>query len=567
MQTSATKKELSMRLRYVISTLSLLIGGCGGSGTGTPVTHPADASAQFLPVSANASNGSLDSRSTGLFVFSSSSPQDPPKQITTGPVIGLSAHVQHTVDAQGMVSAGRPDELFYTTLDPSGNNHVWLLDVTGTSSLVPKQLSNLTLPYYMEHFGPGANGPVLYCRSRAISKNLTDPASVLLFLSVPTSASPYCTTDPVTTRWYLLHSSDGSTTVPVDLPLLSSEILPLYSPTGALAGLVAVDAAHNLNFYGDETLANPHVLLTNVSTIVPRQEHSAGLISSNPTYSFLEVRQTGITSTETIYRIDYTGAISGALYSYSASLNGALVESNTLYLAEVHGNTNPFMELVTRIPGDGTASQVLSTVSTQQAGWLPVLEGVSGANLVFSAATAQQQWMVQTLAKGAPGAITTLRTYDGVTSVGIAGGDILVSATKVSSGQVTTFQSSSQIMDSAGTDLQALTPSSTFISAGTPVVQVRDIAGTDGGPGGGTLFSIDLSQPSAPVSTALKTVGGAAFSFRSGAPNVYFSQVTPTLDVAEDGGGGLIVDLTKHTVVPVSIPNATIYFLMSGLVN
>ena len=86
-------------------------------------------------------------------------------------------------------------------------------------SNVPKQLSNLTLPYYMEHFGPGDSGPVVYCSSQAISKNLTDPASVLLFLSVPTSALPYCPTEPATTRWYLLHSSDGSATVPVDLPV------------------------------------------------------------------------------------------------------------------------------------------------------------------------------------------------------------------------------------------------------------------------------------------------------------------------------------------------------------
>jgi hypothetical protein len=127
------KKGLSMRLRYVISTLSLLVCGCGASGTDTPSTpppNPADASALFLPVSAFASNGSLDARSTGLFVFSSKSPEDLPKQITTQPVTQLGAHVQQTLDAQGVVSAGNPDQLFYTTFDPSGDNHVWLLDVT-----------------------------------------------------------------------------------------------------------------------------------------------------------------------------------------------------------------------------------------------------------------------------------------------------------------------------------------------------------------------------------------------------------------------------------------------------
>jgi len=556
-----------MHWRYAISTLSLLVCGCGASGTDTslmPRPNPADASALFLPVSAYASNGSLDARSTGLFVFSSKSPEDLPKQITTQPVTQLGAHVQQTVDAQGVVSAGNPDQLFYATSDPSGDNHVWLLDVTGTSRLVPKQLSSLTLPYYIEHIGPGVNGPVMFCSSQVIAKKLSDPASVLLFVSVPTNQLPYCTSDPVTTQWYLLHSSDGSATPPVSLPLLSSAILPLYSPEGVLAGLVAVDAAHNLNFYPDETLANPRVLLTNVSSITPRQERHSGLVASNPTYSFLEVRETASGSAGTVYRIDYTGAISGALYNLLGSSNGAVVESNTLFITDVHSNPGLFTESVVRIPGDGTGAQVLSTVNAQQGSWLPVLAGISGPNLVLSAGTPQQQWLVQTLTKGAPGELTTIGTYDGVASVEIVGGDILVTAARVTTSPALTYQWSTQVLGSAGTELQALTPSSAFISSGTSVVQVRDIADTDGGLGGGKLITLDLSQPSAPVSAPLKTAGGAPISFPSGAPYVFFDQINPTLAVADNAGGGLIADLTHRTVVPVFIPNASISFLMTS---
>lgn len=549
-----------MRLRLTISTLSLLVCGCGGSGTDTPLTPPpntGDASALFLPLNGSASNGSLDARSTGLFVFSSKSPQDPPKQITTQPVAELGAHVQQTVDAQGVVSAGNPDQFFYTTVDPSGANHVWLLDVTGNSRLVPKQLSSLTLPYLVEHIGPGVNGPVMFCRSQVITKKLSDPASVLLFFSVPTSEGLYCTIDPVTTQWYLLHSSDGPATPPVSLRLLSSAILPLYSPEGVLAGLVAVDAAQNLNFYPDETLANPRVLLTNVSSITPRQERHSGLVAANPTYSFLEVRPTANGVTNTVYRIDYTGAISGALYHLFGSTAGAAVESNTLFISDVHDSPN--LASVVRIPGDGTGAQVLSTVSAQQASWLPVLAGISGPNLVLSAGTFQQQSLVQTLSKSAPGELRTIGTYDGVVSVEIVGGDILVTAARFT----TTYQSSTQVFDSAGTELQALTPSSAFISSGTSVVQVRDIAATDGGLGGGRLSTLDLSQPSAPVLVPLKTAGGAPFSLPSGDPYVFFEQISPTLAVANDSGGGLIADLTHGTVVPVSIPNARISFLMT----
>jgi hypothetical protein len=247
---------------------------------------------------------------------------------------------------------------------------------------------------------------------------------------------------------------------------LSSAILPLYSPEGVLAGLVAVDAAHNLNFYPDETLANPHVLLTNVRSITPRQERHSGLVASNPTYSFLEALPIANGSDGTVYRIDYTGAISGALYNFFGSADGAVVESNTLFITEVHDNPGFFTESVVRIPGDGTGAQVLSTVYAQQGSWLPVLAGISGPNLLLCAGTPQQQSLVQTLTKGAPGELTTIGTYDGVASVGIVGGDILVTATRITTSPALTFQSSTQVVDSAGTELQALTPDS--------VVQLAD---------------------------------------------------------------------------------------------
>jgi hypothetical protein len=85
---------------------------------------------------------------------------------------------------------------------------------------------------------------------------------------------------------------------------------------------------------------------------------------------------------------------------------------------------------------------------------------------LLCAGTPQQQSLVQTLTKGAPGELTTIGTYDGVASVGIVGGDILVTATRITTSPALTFQLSTQVVDSAGTELQALTPDS--------VVQLAD---------------------------------------------------------------------------------------------
>ena len=67
--------------------------------------------------------------------------------------------------------------------------------------------------------------------------------------------------------------------------------------------------------------------------------------------------------------------------------------------------------------------------------------------------------------------------------------------------------------------LQAFLPSSSFVSNGAPVLQVRNI--TDAGYlGGGEVYALDLGQPASPTPVALKLVTGAAFTLPSGTNNV-----------------------------------------------
>lgn len=558
-----------MRLRHVISILSLLICGCGASGTDDSSPPSDDPSAPFLPVNAFTSGDSPDPASTGLFVFSSHSPTEPPKRITTQPVLVLGAHVSQSLDAQGKMHAGNPDLLFFTSEEPGGDHHVWSLNVTGNSNLVPRQLSSLTLPYYQEHFGPGVNGPLVACGSQAIAKDLSDPTSVLLFISVPTSQFPYCTTNPATTQWYLLRWSDGPGTPPVSLPLLTSAILPLYRPDGILAGLVAVDSAHNLSLYPDETMTNARVLLTDVVSVRSRQERGPRLEVSDPTYSFLQVMQAPGALYGSVYRIDYTGHISGSLHDFAGSVDEAVVESNTLFVTEANSYPGYSTELVARVPGDGSAAQVLSNFykSDLQGGGLPVLAGISGPTLVLSAVTPQQQDLVQTLRKDGPGDPVTIGTYDDGIDVRVVDGDILVSVFSNTTNPegVTQYQSSTQVMDSTGAVLQPLTPSSEFLSGSTPLLQVRGIADTGGGVGGGKLYTLDLSQPSAPLSPAFELIGGAPFSFPSNSQYVglTYNQIDSSHAFVQYGDRGLVLDLARRIVVPVSIPNASLSFLLT----
>src|SRR5262249_32865583 len=155
---------------------------------------------------------------------------------------------------------------------------------------------------------------------------------------------------------------------------------------------------------------NPRLLRQNVYTFVPEQEASAGqisLISSNPTYSYLLVRTSAALPGAT-YRVDYSGSISADLYDFQGSYGfGIVVDSGNMYFTQTTGDFGNFFETVGRVPGDGGPVQTLGSTSAQQNSWLRTLAGVSGSNLVFSGATPDQLWQVQTLPKDAPGTFTT----------------------------------------------------------------------------------------------------------------------------------------------------------------
>jgi hypothetical protein len=545
--------------------------------TNVSVTCTTDPATVFLPISATAVPPSTAPGATGLFVTSSKSPADPPIQITTDGIKWLGLQSQYTLSAQGTASAGNISALIYTTLNSSSGDHVWSLNLSGTSPLVPTQLSNLTIPYHTVPFKGGGVTPVQFCRSLVIPKNLADSGSAFLILALPTDATSLCDGSSSGFKWLLIHSSDGPTSDPVSLPALSglalsATVLPLYRPDGALAGLVTTDASNNLDFYPDETFTNPHVLLANIASFTPRQEAPSvpiATISANPIYSFLLVQPSGVSSGRSaVYRIDYSGSISADLYDAQNSFNGLVVNSGNLYFTDTSTTSNASVESVGRIPSDGGSVQILGSATSAQGSWLPALQGISGSHLVFSASTPQQQWNIQTLPTDMPGTFTTIGSYNsGVPFVSIAGGDVFVSVIDISSSPDLRVAYSTQILDITGNVLQAYTPSSYFISSGAPIMQERDITGTTD-LGGGGMYVVDLSQPSAPVPVALKTVTGSAFNLPSGTDSVYFKPVTPTISLAQHSsftggtpGPALVYDLTKGTIVPVSIPNSNIWFL------
>jgi hypothetical protein len=340
--------------------------------TSVLVTCTTDPATVFVPMSASPVTGSAVPGTSGLFVIASKSPGDPPIQITQESSVFLGLQAQYTLSPQGKARAVGPGTLMYTTLNSSGGDHVWSLNLAGTSTLVPTQLSNLTIPNHTQLIpgGGGATASVQYCQSQVIPKNLADPSSAFLILTLPNDTTLLCLPTAAAFKWLLIHSGDGPATDPVNLPALRGSILPLYRPDGVLAGLVAMDASNNLNFYPDETFANPRLLLANVAYFAPLQEASAGAISrisSDPTYSFLEVTPANSNSgLRSVYRVDSSGSISADLYDILSEFRNAVVDSGNLYLTTLSEPPPWYSESVRRIPSDGGAVQLLGSASADQ---------------------------------------------------------------------------------------------------------------------------------------------------------------------------------------------------------
>ena len=519
------------------------------------VTCTTDPATVFLPLTA---------APNGLFVITSKSIADSPIQITAGDITSLGLVRRYTLGSSGTLSYdSAPESLVYTTVSPAGSGHVWLLDLSGSSALVPRQLGSLTIPYSTTGTIGGVPIPTPYCAINTILKNLTDPNSAFLVLALPGEGTD-CR-DVAHAQWFLIHSQDSPDTVPLILPNISTStqgdtppiytpILPLYRPDGALGGLVTMDKSSNLNFYPDETFTNPVQLLANVQAFwaeqAPPPLSSRTNVSTEPGYSYLVVQTPSSAGSvaASVYRVDYSGTISPDLYDAQFSnLDDAVVDSGNVYFVDSTLTPQGWLPFVVEIPSGGGAAQILYLPATPAAS-PGLLIGLSGTHLVFRNAT-DTALSVETLPVGAPATPTTIANYNETGDLFLAAGDIFIS-----------LPHSTRILDDAGTELQTDLADSAFFSnlnsLGAPVLQVRNITAV----GGSQVYALDLSQPGAPIAVLLKATNGAAFSLPSYANSAGLTPITANVGVGEtalDPEGpriGLVYDLAKDVIVTVSIP-------------
>lgn len=513
-----------------------------GSGTANDnvsnvsVTCTADPATAYLPLIAFPATGATGG-ATGLVVISTKAPGDTPIQVVNERTEYMASLRQ---------SNGSPYAAFYTTFHTDGSNHLWSLSLTGNSTLVPAQVSNLTLPYYTFTVG-GALGEHFFCSLTPIAKNLNDPGSAFLILGLPTDPTTACLAEPTTLKWLLVHPTDSASTNPVTPPI-ASQVLPLYDANGTLAGLVAMDTGHHLNFYADETFANPIQLLANVGYFSWQ--------TTDSTFAYLNVLPVGSDMFNptggSVYKIDSSGALSSDLYDYPGiASNLTIADQDHAYFLSGPSAGGQQAEAVIQI-SQGVA-QTLYTFTTSPT-TSPIILGYAGQHLIFlePAGTGQN---LESLAVGSPGTPATIGTYSSYPSVTLLGGDLLVTTPYYLSSE----QASTELLDASGTALRPTLLGSAFISSTSPALMVNNIPGPNS-LAGGEIDVLDLSQP-ASNGTPLKLASGATYTVPSGGDtDAALHQVTATVGIGSDGLQPVEYDLSTGVITPISLANTRLSF-------
>jgi len=448
---------------------------------------------------------------------------------------------------------GTPTRRFYTTVNEKGGDHLWTLDLTEKSTLAPVQVSNLSFPLVPEPL-PAANYPgvIELCSSRVILGNLDNPDTAMLIMSLPSPDPQVVCGKPG--QVLLVYPTDGATTAPIQLPIGSAQVLPLYQATRALAGIVALDSAQNLNFYPDATFSHPTQLLSNVSAMSIWQEPppSPGQdVSANPTYAYLVVKQNGATSAGKVYRIDATGTISADLYDFQSPNDGfPIVTDDTVYFVDPGTvNVPPGIQVISH----GMPAKSLYSFN-QQLVEVPYLRGLAGQQLVFQTRVdLRSPMLVQALTIGGAGAPTTLASSSQFPDVGVAGNNVLITYADIGNHAVSY---STQIVDTSGAILRTTTAGSAFLSfAPPPVLQSSNMT---------TAPEIDVVNLSQPTSNgaALTTAAGSTFTLPANAVPI-LTPITAEMGigVVATGTGPAetwVYDLTTRIATPILVPNFTL---------
>jgi hypothetical protein len=585
----------------LVSTIALALVACGaaavtgGSGSGV-ATGPdpgsggsggSGGSAFYLPFVASTTG----SGATGVFVIPSNDLSATPIFVTKTAagtqavdVVGFSK--TRTVNSSNVVTSTSPYALLYLAVGSDGNAHLYAVNLSDVS-VAPSatQVSSLSLSSLSD----------ICSIVGSAQTNLYDPTTQFVVLRTNAAGSSSCGNGGDV--YQVAHYSDSSTTDPTVVDIntptaaLGGMFTALYQTSGALGGLVLLDATGDLDFYTSDAFTSPTVLTSGVTFALDLVDdssvNSTGYLGAST--AFLSVTTssgssvwrvpssgeassifsasgilgvTGVADTQNVYFTD-TVALSGTERIYQEAISGGTPME--IYSAPVAPGSIYFL-----VGSNGT-SLVLTSTTVSITGTVPTSGSTSTSVLTLPVGNAATPTVIAGPFSGQVSAAMCPATFGNVAS-----DDLLLNVTETqtaTTGATTTYSYSSEVLAPSGGVTQATLADSAFLGLpactgnfGT-VLQVRGITDTNGGYGGGTVSAFDLGTSSV---TALSTTSGSGnYTISTGdVPEGSFLSDDIGLGIvgpySPPGGTstGLAFDIAKTLIVPVTVPDSNISVLL-----
>lgn len=504
--------------------------------------------------------------------------------------IQVLAQAQNYSFSGSRLSDSTPALIMYKANDAAGNEHIYGLDLRDTT-IVPAgtQISSLSSAVNAPSTGLR---PSQICDWGQGQGDLSMPTSLFLLIHIAGKAGCYTGFIYPDDAWYVVHYTDSAETAPVPVTVQSSNLTSLYTSSGALGGIVLINAAsedvyagYTVDFYADDTFVNPVVLLTNLAASSVVYAPSVGQNGPYPNSVFIAAQSQfdlRVPPPEELYQITYQGQAT-LRYTANGALSTGVADATNFYFTDTE-KLNPSSIDVTSqtVWQEPIAGAVPTMLLSSSANTSYNLLGSNGSVLVLDSSNSSNlSWLwglpVGTLSNSVTllgdGFKSTLAAFVASATPGNLATDLVFATLSNFDPDTGVALFSTQVLAPTGAVKQATMLNSAFVGPINPlggdVFMVTGITDTGGYLGGGTLNNLNLASLSP---TPFTTTGGQLFKVPGGS-RLTLQPLSSTVGGGEASSGsdantapaiGLAYDSSSDVIYPVSVVNANVTLLWSG---
>ena len=306
--------------------------------------------AYWIPYSASPVPQATPPGSNGLFLIPSDklSTAPAPSFVTTDKTQLLGIGTQ--ISESGGTLTYSPQLMMYADTNSSGTTSIFGLTLANTSTVpTPAQISNLVVPATQQVCSTGFSSLT----------DVTQPTTLFVVIEVGTPTQ--CSAGGGT--YEVVHYTDSSTTAPVVVSINTTDIQSVFQ-NGKLTGLLLyASGTSSFNLYADNTFKSPTQKITGLSGV----SYESGVLDAatlSTTGLFFEVTTTA--AVNELYRIDGSTLAATLIQNLAAGSIGTVAQddSNLYYLVLTPGASSTLVATINQVALTGGTPKLLYTAPT-----------------------------------------------------------------------------------------------------------------------------------------------------------------------------------------------------------